>query len=241
MNNPNLESTDSSQPGARLSRREVLKWFAAATAATQLDNVESLSFAATPAPIQSSKGYGTDPDLTQHYEPGDVWPPTLTSAQNRLVTALADLILPADDLGPSASELRVPDFIDEWISAPYPRQQADRGKILLGLEWLEKESHTRFSQGFTTLTELQMSAIVDDICWPADAKPKDKKAAGFFQTFRNIAAGAYYATEPGWKAIGYVGNVPLPAFNGPPPEVLALLGVKQTVESESIENTESFE
>lgn len=241
MSNPNADSSDSNQPGPRLSRREVLKWFAAATAATQLDNVESLSFAATPAPVKSGKGYGTDPDLTHHYEPGDVWPLTFTKAQGRLVTALADLILPADDLGPAASELRVPDFIDEWISAPYPRQQTDRDKILLGLEWLEKESQTRFSKEFTHLTELQMRAIIDDICWPADAKPKDKKAASFFQTFRNIAAGAYYATEPGWKAIGYVGNVPLPAFNVPPQEVLDLLGVEQTVQTESIAKTETFE
>lgn len=241
MRNPNADSFDSPQGEARLSRREVLKWFAAATAATGFDHVESLGFAATPSPIQSGKGYGTDPDLTHHYQPGDVWPLTFTNAQSRLVTALADLILPADDLGPAASELRVPDFIDEWISAPYPKQQADRGNILSGLEWLEKESRTRFSNGFANLTEAQMSAIIDDICWPADAKPNYKKAASFFQTFRHLAAGAYYATEPGWKAIGYVGNVPLPAFNGPPPEVLEKLGVEQTVKSDPIVNSDSFE
>jgi hypothetical protein len=241
MSQSNDTPSDSTQPVARLSRREVLKWFAAATAASQLDNVDSLSFAATPVPIKSGKGYGTDPDLTHHYEPGDVWPLTFTNAQTRLVTALADLILPADDLGPAASELRVPDFIDEWISAPYPRQQTDRDKIIAGLEWLEEESHTRFNKDFTNLTEPQMRTIIDDICWPADAKSEHKKAASFFQAFRSIAAGAYYATEPGWKAIGYVGNVPLPSFNGPPEEVLALLGVEQTVKSESIVAPESFE
>ena len=51
----------------------------------------------------------------------------------------------------------------------------------------------------------------------------------FFARFRGLAAGAYFATPPGWKAIGYVGNIPLASFAGPPPEVLARLGVEQTV------------
>jgi len=54
------------------------------------------------------------------------------------------------------------------------------------------------------------------------------KAAHFFSRFR--AAPAYYATPQGWKAIGYVGNVQLPPFDGRPPEVLAKLGVTQTVQ-----------
>ncbi|HIG31319.1 MAG TPA: gluconate 2-dehydrogenase subunit 3 family protein [Planctomycetes bacterium] len=239
MSIKNVQAPDSAKLGSRLSRREVLKWFAAATAAMQLDPIENLSLAATP--VTSDKGYGTDPDLTGHYEPGDFWPLTFNAAQRQIVTALADLILPADQLGPSASELQVPDFIDEWVSAPYPSQQADREKILSGIEWLEKESHTRFRKGFATLKETQMSALIDDICWPPDAKPAHKKAAGFFQSFRNIAAGAYYSTEPGWKAIGYVGNVSLLGFNGPPPEVLKKLGVEQTVKSGPVFKNEIFE
>ena len=47
--------------------------------------------------------------------------------------------------------------------------------------------------------------------------------------FRALAASAYYGTEAGWKAIGYVGNVPLASFDGPPKEVLEKLGVEQTV------------
>ena len=41
--------------------------------------------------------------------------------------------------------------------------------------------------------------------------------------------GAYYGTPKGWKAIGYVGNMPLPALDGPPQEVLDKLGLEQTV------------
>lgn len=221
----------------RLPRREVLKWFAASAVLVQFDPLGGLPLNAQPA----LQGYGTDPDVTGHYAPGDFWPLTLTPSQRQIVTALADLILPKDHLGPSASEVRVPDYIDEWVSAPYAAQRAHRDTLLPGIQWLEDESNRRFQSGFASLRESQMRSLVDDICWPADAKPEHKKAAGFFQLFRNLAAGAYYATEPGWKAIGYVGNEALVAFNGPPQEVLDRLGVEQTVQGGPVVETGGFE
>ena len=38
-------------------------------------------------------------------------------------------------------------------------------------------------------------------------------------------AGGYYSTREGWQAIGYVGNVALGAFAGPPREVRERLGL----------------
>jgi hypothetical protein len=220
-----LESNDSA---ARLPRRQVLKWFAAVAAAVNLPDLR-LGAQTTPAAAPAAKGYGMDPDLSKFYAPGDVWPLSLTPEQRKTLTALADLILPADHLGPAASEVRVPDYLDEWISAPYPVQQKDRDTIVPGLRWLDDESKKRFSAEFAALTEAQRSAIVDDICYGPEAKPEFKKAASFFQKFRTLAASAYYGTEAGWKALGYVGNVPLPSFDGPPSEVLQKLGVTQTV------------
>jgi hypothetical protein len=203
-----------------------LKWFAAVAAATQLPDFGRAEPTAAAPP---AKGYGMDPDLSKFYQPGDFWPLTLTREQRATVTALADLILPADHLGPAASAVRVPDFIDEWVSAPYALQQKDRDALLPGLKWLEGESQKRFSKDFASLGDAEQRAIADDICWPADAKAEFKKAAAFFVKFRSLAASAYYGTEAGWKAIGYVGNVPLASFDGPPPEVLAKLGLEQTV------------
>jgi hypothetical protein len=210
----------------RLPRRTVLKWFAAAAAATQIPDLASTASA---DPV-TAKGYGSDPDLSKFYQPGDFWPLTFTKAQRDTVTALADLILPADHLGPAASEVHVPAMIDEWVSAPYPAQEKDRDLLLPGLQWLDDESAKRFSKTFPALSETEKRAIVDDICWPADAKPEFKKSAAFFVKFRSLAASAYYGTEAGWKAIGYIGNVPLAKFDGPPPEVLEKLGLEQTIE-----------
>ncbi|MDB5318954.1 MAG: Tat pathway signal protein [Phycisphaerales bacterium] len=163
------------------------------------------------------------------HQPGDLWPLTFTAAQRKTATALADVILPKDELGPAASSVGVVEMVDEWVSAPYPAQQADRPVILDGLAWIETESTKRFGKLFAALSEAQKHAICDDICFHATAKAEFKKAAGFFSRFRSLCAGAYYGTPEGWRAIGYVGNVPLQSFDGPPAEVLAKLGVVQTV------------
>lgn len=209
----------------RLSRRRMLQFFAGAGAMFAAG--EGILAGAEVA--VAAEGYGTDPELNKIYSPGDVWPLTMTAKQKQAATALADVILPADDLGPAASEVRVSDYIDEWVSAPYPSQQGIRPRILDGLGWLDEESEKRFGKEFEGLEDKQKTAICDDVCDQAKAKPEFKKAASFFHNFRNLAMGAYYSTPEGWKAIGYVGNTPLLTFDGPPPEVLKKLGIEQTV------------
>ncbi len=179
--------------------------------------------------IPAKKGYGTDPELNRIYQPGEVWPLTMSPVHRKAASALADLILPADGLGPAASALRVPDYIDEWVSAPYPEQQAVRPVILGGLAWLDGEAKKRFAKEFAALDGEKQTAICDDICDPREAGPGFGKAAEFFVAFRSLAMGAYYSTPEGWKAIGYLGNVAQASFDGPPPEVLEKLGLEQTV------------
>src|ERR1051326_8373758 len=111
----------------RLDRREAIKWMLAATATVSL--LDSRTFGASPTSVR----YGTDPNVMEVYKPGNLWPLTLSAEQRQTAAALCDLILPADDHSPSASRLKVHDFIDEWISAPYQKQQEDRQIILQGL------------------------------------------------------------------------------------------------------------
>ena len=115
------------------------------------------------------------------------------------------------------------------LKTPYPQQKEDRPVVLEGLAWLDKESAAPFGKDFARLAEPEKRSICDAICYPPNAKPEFRKAAEFFNRFRSLCAAAYYATPPGWQAIGYVGNVALPKFDGPPPEVLERLGVTQTV------------
>lgn len=211
----------------RLSRREVIKWLVAASAAGVASEVPA--FAQSARLPRSAQRYGTDPHVNQSYSPGDFWPLTMTAQQRETTAVLADFILPADDFGPAASTLRVPDFIDEWISAPYPQQESDCPVIVKGLAWIEAEARRRFAKGSAALDAKQAQALCDDIAWLPDAQPEFRKPAEFFDRFRNIAAGAYFGTREGWQAIGYVGNTPLAVFPGPPPEVLEKLGLEQTI------------
>ena len=86
--------------------------------------------------------------------------------------------LPADERSPSAADLACHDFIDEWVSAPYPRQQRDRKIILAGLNWLDQQAtEQNQAETFLQLEPAQQAAILDSICTPASAT--NREAAGF--------------------------------------------------------------
>jgi len=204
----------------RITLRESIKWVLAASATASL--LTSHGFGAS----AFAHGYGQDPKLLETYKPGDLWPLTLNKGQRRTAAALCDTIIPADEKSPSASQLGVPDFIDEWISAPYPKQQEDRKVILDGLAWLDSESKKRFKKLFADLSDEQRRQICDDICFEPKAKPALTRAARFFARFRDLTSGGFYTTPEGMKDIQYLGNVALTKFEGPPPEVLAYLKLK---------------
>ena len=73
----------------RVDRRTAFKWVLAAWAGMPL---EPRAFAAETA--SATEGYGTDPDLTKIYQPGELWPLTLTEVQRRTAAALCDVIIP---------------------------------------------------------------------------------------------------------------------------------------------------
>lgn len=208
----------------RIDRRTALKWILTASASVALAPHLTFGQQITTAAV-FAKGYGTDPDLVKTYNAGELWPLTLTEAQRQIVATLCDVIIPADAKGPSASAVNVHDFIDEWVSAPYPANVQDRKVILDGLTWLEAESQRRFGQGFVSLISRQRTAICDDICYEPKAKDEFKTAAKFFARFRDLTAGGYYTTPEGMKDIGYIGNVPLASFEGPSPELIKKLGL----------------
>jgi gluconate 2-dehydrogenase subunit 3-like protein len=214
-----------------MDRRTTMKWMFAAAA-----TVPSLQVAfaddAGPGAIALArdlsgdlKGYGTDPNLTKEWKPGGPWPLTLTEAGKLTTRALTDLIIPADEQSPAASAVGVVEFIDEWISAPYPQQRGDRDVVLPGLRWIDEESKKRFGKGFAAISEAQRAQIADDICSVAKAKAEFASAAKFFAKFRDLTAGGFYTTPVGMKDIGYTGNTPQAKFDGPPLEALKKAGL----------------
>lgn len=167
-------------------------------------------------------GTATDPDLLAPQVP---WEMLLTDEELRLVGALADVIIPADERSPSASALGVPDYINEFVSAPAHAEQ--RALVRGGLAWLNRMARERFAAAdFPALTLAQQRQICDEICYEPNVPPELKPQARFFDLFRDMTSTGFWTTDEGMRDLGYTGNVPLPSFDGPPPEVLARLGLQ---------------
>ena len=214
-------------PSQRMDRREAIKWMLAAAATSPLLERGTFAATATRSARSGSKpgiGYGTDPDVLKTYQPGELWPLSFNEDQRRTASALCEVIIPADAKGPGAAAVRVHEFIDEWISAPYPGHDDDRRTVLEGLAWLDAESQKRFQNNFVNLITRQKTAICDDICYPPEARREFREAALFFRRYRDLTAGGYYSTPEGMRDIGYTGNVPLEKFVVPP-EALKHLGL----------------
>ena len=206
-----------------MDRRTSLKWMLSAAALPMLHLTGCSS--EPPPKLPSGTGYGTDPNLLKVYGPGSVWPLTLSERQRATATALCDLIVPADADAPGAVAVGVVDFINEWVSAPYPQQVADRKVILAGFDWLDAQAEQRFSRSFAGSSVSQRSEICDDVSYVPRARAEFKQAAEFFARYRDLTIGGFCTSPQGRRYLGYVGNVPLTSFDGPPPEVLKLVGV----------------
>jgi hypothetical protein len=203
-----------------MDRRTSIKWVLAASAAWPALRTQLAATAATPT---AGEGYGTDPNLQTIYHPGQLWPLTFNQAQRRLAGGLCDLIIPEDAHSPGASAVGVVDFIDEWVSAPYPDNRRDHPLVLEGFKWLDAEAARRGGDSFATLGVDRQRGICDQICDPARAKKAHGAAARFFARYRDLTAGAFYSTPAGRKDLDYIGNVPLKHFDGPPTELLKKL------------------
>ena len=219
---------------ARVDRRTTLRWLAGSLGAAALAGCgdgQAVTSAArrardvadlgTPGAI-TGRGYGRYPD-TQ--DPTVTWERTMTEAQLRLTRALANMIVPADDRSPGAGDLGVQDFVDEWVSAPYASQQADRQVIFDGLVWIEQEAMDRTGGArFLDAAARTRTAILDDIAHAGRVKPGLEAQAAFFDKLRYLVMSAFYATREGEADIGYLGNAPTGGpYPGPTPEAMAHL------------------
>lgn len=204
-----------------MDRRHSLQWMLAAGVAT---GTPALAKPSQPAPARPT-GTGTDPDLTRSYKSGELWPLSFTERERRCAAALCALIIPADEHSPSAAELQVQVFIDEWISAPYPSQQKDRATILQGLAWLDGESQRRFGRAFADARPDEQAQLADALAVQPPADPALAAPASFFARFRDLTAGGFYTTPTGMKDLGFVGNTPSREFAGPSEAVIKLVGI----------------
>jgi hypothetical protein len=158
-----------------------------------------------------------------------------TPAEMATITILADIIIPRDDISGSASDAKVPDFIEFMVKDRPDNQIPMRG----GLRWLDVESLKRFEKPFKDLDQKQQLNIVDDIAYPEitykDEKGNDVKKGrkakmgmaqgiAFFNLMRDMTVSGFFTSEIGVKDVGYAGNTPN-KWNGVPDDVLKQYGL----------------
>ena len=148
-----------------------------------------------------------------------------TDHEMATITILADIIIPKDEVSGSASEAKVPDFI-EFIVKDMPTHQIP---MKGGLRWLDMQCLNRFEKTFKDCSAQQQLEMVDMIAYPEKAKKSKELTQGvaFFSLMRNLTATGFYTSEIGLKDIGYAGNKPS-QWNGVPDEILKQYNVAYT-------------
>jgi hypothetical protein len=153
-----------------------------------------------------------------------VAPRFFTTHEWRTVRVLVDYVIPRDKRSGSATDAKVPEYIDYLLSekdASLNTQTAWRG----GLAWIDTESHNRFGRTFIQATDAQRRQVLDDIAYPEKAKPEMRHGVVFFNRLRDMTASGFFSSAMGWQDLQYIGNVFNPGYDGCPPAALEKLGV----------------
>jgi hypothetical protein len=214
-----------------MDRRQSLKALAVGTVSASLlldacKTADKKTDEASKAPSVNegggSPGLDRQPEEIAHYK--EVTSKTFFNEHEMATIAvLADIIIPKDEVSGSATDAKVPEFI-EFIVKDMPHYQIPmRG----GLKWLDIHSYKKFEKSFKDCNAQQQIEMVDMIAYPEKAKPEYAQGVAFFNTMRDLTATGFYTTEMGVKDVGYVGNAPN-QWNGVPDDVLKQYGLAYT-------------
>jgi hypothetical protein len=160
------------------------------------------------------KEYGRTPDEIER-DIALAKEPFFTAAELKTIAVLADIIIPKDEHSGSATDAKVPDFIDFIVKDMPSYQVPMRG----GLRWLDMHCLKTYNKPFTDLSGQERLAVVDLIAYPAKAAPEHSQGVTFFNTMRNLTATGFYTSELGIKDLDYQGNKPN-VWDGVPDDVL---------------------
>jgi gluconate 2-dehydrogenase gamma chain len=194
-----------------VSRRQALKVLGAVPIAAALPQQPYVPAVTSQVPTKAVAGAAVGPKFFNAHE----W---------KTLRVLVDYIIPRDEVSGSATDAKVPEYIDFLLSekdASVAEQVAMHG----GLAWIDTEARKRFNKSFIGATDAQRRALLDDIAYPEKAAPELSNGVAFFTRLRDRTASGFYSSSIGWKDVQYQGNVFNPAYDGCPPEALAKLGV----------------
>jgi gluconate 2-dehydrogenase gamma chain len=202
----------------QMNRRDALKAFALVSTANFLD-VGSPQLERAVRGMESLAGSAEhEAENQQAYVPK-----FFTRREWQLVRMLSDYVIPRDARSGSATDAKVPEFMD-FLMSDKDASQANKDAMRGGLAWTDNESRRRFGRTFVTASDAQRRQILDDIAFPRKAKPEFSHGVAFFTRFRDLTASGFFSSAMGWKDVQYIGNV-FHHWDGCPPAALEKLGV----------------
>ena len=208
--------SDDRDPGTPFSRRDALKALALVPIAGALHLEGGVVERAARAVRALDEGDGQQ----QAYRPK-----FFTAHEWRTVRVLVDDIIPRDARSGSATDAKVPEYMD-FFMADSETSEGNRTAMRGGLAWLDLECGRRFGGAtFAVASEAQRHQLLDDIAWPKKARPEFSPGVAFFNRMRDMTASGFFSSATGWKDLQYMGHVFVPEWNGCPPAALDKLGV----------------
>jgi hypothetical protein len=214
-----------------INRRDALKALATAAAVPALGKLEAHEEQALRARAAA------DAAVREAVEQGVPYAPKFFTAHEwATLKLLVDYIIPRDGRSGSATDAGVPEYIDFLMvdqvpaprtMAPSPAQLAVRG----GFAWLDGECRRRFDgKAFTRCTDAERRQVLDDIAWPAKARPEMSHGVAFFTRMRDMTGAGFFSSKMGVKDLQYMGNIVRAEWNGCPDAVVRRLGVSSSAE-----------
>jgi gluconate 2-dehydrogenase gamma chain len=203
-----------------MDRRKYLKSMVAGTAGAAV-LLQSCDTDKKPAAVEAPPKFEIDRTKEElAYEQSLLKNRFFTDHEMDTISILADIIIPKDDVSGSATDAKVPEFI-EFIVKDMPRHQTPmRG----GLKWLDLQCMRRYEKDFASCTQDQQIEMVDQIAFPEKAKPEMAPGVSFFNLMRDLTATGFFTSEIGIKDLDYRGNKPN-QWDGVPEEVLKQYGL----------------
>jgi len=131
-------------------------------------------------------------------ESGPEWSPdALTAAQNEMVDAISEIIIPATDT-PGARAANVNRFVDAMVGESYLPE--DRERFLRGLDHLDARCQDEHGASFIDLDAPQQRSLVgelDDNAFGPGAPAFDPDAPPFFRMMKELTIVGYYTSKIG--------------------------------------------
>ena len=134
---------------------------------------------------------------------GGAPPATLSPAQARTLTALAEVIIPRTDT-PGASEAGVTAFVDAlltgWLDAP------DRDRFLAGLDEIDPRARAAHGADFADYPPERQVELVAQLDADLDDRRQDPEVdetRTFFYDVKRFTLAGYFTSQIGLRTLGY--------------------------------------